>query len=135
MKLFLDACAIIYWVEMAEPYYGEFVNSLRAVRKKHKNTSFVASHLSLLECRIKPLREHDEKLLARYQQFFCAGDLELVPMSPDVIEKATELRAFHQIRTPDAIQAASALSLRDDFIFVTNDNQFKKLPKLNVLLM
>lgn len=137
MKLFLDACAIIYWVEMAEPHYSQFADQLNEIRKTHKKISFVASYLSLLECRVKPMREQDEVVLKRYQDFFCAEDLLLVPMDFPIIEKATELRAFHQLKTPDAFQAATALSLLNeaDVLFVTGDVSFKKIPHLNALLI
>ncbi|SRR5579883_3359512 len=135
MQIFLDSCAIIYWVEMAEPYYGHFSDLLHDLRKKYKKPTFAASHLSLLECRVKPLRERDDALLNQYQQFFCATDLSLIPVSPEIIEKATELRAFHQLRTPDALQASSALTISDDTIFVTGDKNFKKIPLLEVALI
>ena len=135
MKIFLDACAIIYWVEVSEPYYTHFVDLLGDLRKKYKRPSFAASHLSLLECRIKSLQERDDDLLNRYQQFFCARDLTLIPLSLDIIEKAAELRAFHHLRTPDALQASSAISIPDDIIFVTGDKNFKKIPTLEVLLI
>ncbi|MBV9575514.1 MAG: PIN domain-containing protein [Gammaproteobacteria bacterium] len=135
MKIFLDACAIIYWVELAEPQYNQFANKIHEIRKKHKDVSFAASYLSLLECRVKPMREHQEELLKRYQQFFCASQLTLIAMTPDIIEKATALRAFTTLRTPDAIQAATALSMREEVIFITGDRSFKKVPKLKVLLI
>jgi predicted nucleic acid-binding protein len=135
VKIFLDACAIIYWVEMSGPHYTRFADLLHDLRKKYKRPSFAVSHLSLLECRVKPLQERDENLLNRYQQFFCARDLTRVPISLDIIEKAAELRAFHHLRTPDALQASSAISIPDDIIFVTGDKNFKKIPKLEVLLI
>lgn len=135
MKIFLDACAIIYWVELAEPYYSQFANILHQLKKEHKNPVFAASHLSILECRIKPLRDHDENLLKHYQQFFCARDLELIPLNLEIIEKAAELRAFYNLRTPDAIQASSSLSITDGAIFLTADGAFKKIPELNVLII
>ena len=135
MKIFLDACAIIYWVEMAQPYYDRFAEMLNQIKKKYKKPLFLASHLSLLECRVKPLRDHDEMLLKHYQQFFCARDLTLIPLSLEIIEKATELRACYNLRTPDVLQAATALSVTDQVIFVTGDAAFKKIPQLEVLLV
>jgi predicted nucleic acid-binding protein len=135
VKIFLDACAIIYWVEMSEPHYTHFADLLHGLRKKYKRPLFAASHLSLLECRVKPLQERDDNLLNRYQQFFCARDLTLIPLSLDIIEKAAELRAFHRLRTPDALQASSAISIPGDIIFVTGDKIFKKIPTLEVLLI
>jgi predicted nucleic acid-binding protein len=135
MKIFLDACAIIYWVELAGPQYKQFVNKILEIRKERKDVSFAASYLSLLECRVKPMREHQEGLLKRYQQFFCASELTLIEITPDIIENATSLRAFNALRTPDAIQAATALSISDEVIFLTGDHSFKKVPNLKILLI
>jgi predicted nucleic acid-binding protein len=135
MKIYLDACAIIYWVEMSQPFYGRFAEILYQIKKKYKKPLFVASHLSLLECRVKSLRERDDVLLKQYQQFFCARDLSLIPLTLETIEKATELRAHYHLRTPDALQAATALSISDNVIFVTGDSAFKKIPKLEILLV
>jgi predicted nucleic acid-binding protein len=41
----------------------------------------------------------------------------------------------HGSLTPDAIQAASALSIKGPVMFLTGDRQFKKVPGLNVLLV
>lgn len=131
--IFLDACVIIYWVEIAEPYYGKFVDKLHDIRTQYGLLPFAVSHLSLLECRVKPVREKNKDLLKRYQQFFAAQDLNLVALTPAVLEVATQLRAQHHLPTPDAIQAASALSISDPIIFLTGDSGFKKVPNLNVI--
>lgn len=135
MKIFLDACSIIYWIEMAQPQYHQFATLIQRLGKKYDKPLFAASHLSLLECRVKPLREKNEELLERYQAFFCATDLTLVPMTPAVLDHATRLRAFHHLRIPDAIQAASALSISEGTIFVTGDKSFKNVPKLKLALI
>lgn len=135
MQLFLDACVIIYFVEMAEPYHKKFSNQLKSIRKKYQSVTFLASELSLLECRVKPMRENNEELLERYQQFFCAKDLLLIPLTPPIIEKAAQLQAFLNLRTPDALQAASALSVDDEALFVTNNRGFNKVPELKSLII
>lgn len=135
MQIFLDAYAIIYWVEGTPFIFEKLTSTLSNIRKKHNHATFAASHLSMLECRVKPLRENNEELLDHYRHFFCADDLHLIAISPEILEKATELRANHRIRTPDAIQAASALSIQDNVIFVTGDSEFKKILDLNLLFL
>lgn len=135
MKLFLDACAIIYWVEMVAPYYNQFAEHLKLLRKSYPSASFAASSLSLLECRVKPLREMNKEILSAYQTFFTASNLTIVQLDIPVIEHATQLRAAYQIRTPDALQAACALSINDDVLFLTADAGFKKIQELSVKLI
>jgi predicted nucleic acid-binding protein len=69
----------------------------------------VTSRLTRLECRVKPLRNRDAVLLAHYDSFFSLAKLGLVEVSADVLEAATQLRADHAFKSPDAIHLASAL--------------------------
>lgn len=135
MKLFLDARAIIYWVEMSPSYYQPFADLLKSLKKRYSSASFAVSSLSLLECRVKPLRENDMEILQAYQTFFTASHLTIVPLDFPVIEHATKLRASYQLRTPDALQAACALSLTNEVRFITADAGFKKIPELSVILI
>jgi uncharacterized protein len=136
MKIFLDACAIIYWLESGEPYYSKLHNKLNQIRKKYGPLPFVISALSLLECRVKPLRENNVALMKAYHHFFSAPNLSIISLTAAVLEQATSLRAFHNIRTPDALQAASALTASDNTImFVTGDAFFKKIEGLEVVLL
>jgi uncharacterized protein len=131
--IFLDACVIIYWVEMAEPQFGQLAVKLNSISKQYGHLPFAVSQLSLLECRVKPLREDNKEILQQYQQFFTAKNLTQVALTPAVIESATALRAHYSLTTPDALQAASALSITQDQLFVTNDAVFKKIKGLKVI--
>lgn len=133
MAIFLDACAIICWIEARNPQYGIFAEKLYKIRTTHGALPFAISHLSILECRIKPLREKNTELLQRYEQFFSAGNLIQVELTLEVIEMAAELRAHYHLATPDALQAASALSISEKIFFVTGDSVFKKIPNLTLL--
>jgi predicted nucleic acid-binding protein len=89
----------------------------------------------MLECLVKPLREHNPADIDRYRGFFTSNGLQIIEISALIIETATLLSARHGLRTPDAIQAASALSLKGPMTFLTGDKQFRKVPGLNVQLV
>lgn len=132
MKLFLDACVIIYRIEDAFPWNTRLVAWLDNARAQHGAISIAVSRLSMLECRIKPLRDGDHALLSRYDEFFSAADLSIVELDADVVEGATRIRALAGLRTPDALQAASCLSLDRDAVFLTSDVGFRRVPGLRV---
>jgi predicted nucleic acid-binding protein len=67
------------------------------------------SRLSWLECRIKPLRAKDYMLLGLYDAFFTSAELTIVELSRSVVEKATDVRADLNVKTPDALHLASAI--------------------------
>ena len=53
-----------------------------------------------------------------------------LPISPNDADIAAGLRNRHSIKLPDAFQAA--LAKNKEIIFVTRDNDFKKIPDLGV---
>ncbi|MCX7109719.1 MAG: PIN domain-containing protein [Proteobacteria bacterium] len=131
--MFLDACTIIYSVEMAEPHYSELARFFAQYHSQHPQAKITVSRLSYLECLVKPLRENNTVLIGKYQNFFQRNGLEIIDLTASVIETATELRAHYGLTTPDAIQAASCLH-SSAFLFVTNDLIFKRVPQLKVYI-
>lgn len=129
--IFLDANIIIYQVEAVPAFRDQVRSVVTEIFDTHPNSRFAVSRLSLLECLVKPVRERNAPLIERYRSFFTASDLTIVEISPPVIDRALLLRADTGLRTPDAIQAASALSLTDPAIFVTGDNGFSKVSDLS----
>ncbi len=133
MTLFLDACMLIYWIESVDPFYSELINNLQNLHRQYPQAKFAVSRLSWLECRVKPLRDNDQFLLNLYKQFFATSNLKIIELDAQVIDTATSLRAQYNVRTPDALQAASALAISDSVLFITGDVKFKNLPELQVL--
>ena len=135
MTLFLDANIIIYRVETVEPFNQEVLASVQELVALHHNAGFAVSRLSMMECLVKPIREQNNADVERYRGFFASSGLQIVEVSSLVLETATLLRARHGLRTPDAIQAASALSIKGPVTFLTGDRQFSKMPGLTVRLV
>lgn len=130
MKLFLDACALIYRFEGAAPYRTATTALLAQLTQQQSPVELAVSRLSVLECRVKPLREADTATLAAYDAFF--ANVQILELSPAVVDLATYLRARHGLKTPDALQAASALEWDTGVVFVTGDTAFGKLAQLDV---
>lgn len=135
MTFFLDANIIIYRVEAVEPFNSHALATLKELVMQHPDSGFAVSRLSVMECLVKPLREQNSTNIARYRAFFSSAGLRIIEINAPVIEAATSIRVQHGLRTPDAIQAASALSLSGPVIFLTGDKQFCKVNGLNVKLV
>ena len=112
---FLDASAVIYAVEGTEAWAEALKQQLRQLAATGETTAgglqLAISRLSWLECRVGPLHRRNAESLIRFEVFFLHQDLEWVELSPAVVEQATQLRAEHNLRTPDALQAASSMKL------------------------
>lgn len=135
MIVLLDACAIIYQVEGVAPFQARLAALLGALRTAEPDLRLAVSRLSWIECRTKPLRERQSAVLERYDAFLGAADLVVVEITAEIIDIATALRADHGLRTPDSIQAASAVALGADTAFVTNDPTFARIRGLEVKLL
>lgn len=134
MKLFLDACSIIYLIESQQDQ-GRRTHLLinQAIQA---NTQLAVSRLSFLECRVLPLKANNPALLDCYDRFFRLPDLEVVELDAAVIDIATELRANHpgSLRTPDAIQLACAITSGADQ-FLTGDKKLAAIQEVKVIVV
>jgi uncharacterized protein len=120
VRIYLDTAPIIYAVEAVTPYAA-----ILDERLKSADIVLIASDLNRLECRVKPIREQDAEMLADYDRFFQVAIQELVALSPEVIDRATAIRAGYGFRTPDAIHLAAATVAQCD-IFLTNDRRLQQ---------
>ena len=132
MRLYLDASPIIYSIEGVPEFRLAALSWIE--RAEVAKGVVITSRRSRLECRVKPLREGNTPLLERFDGFFSRGSLEIVDVSSDVIERATELRAKHDFRAPDAVHLATALVVGAD-VFLTGDRTLKRCPDLDVQLL
>lgn len=132
-RVYLDACSIVYLIEGAEPFHGKTVAALKAFGGSTE-THVVTSRLSVLECRVHPIRDNDKPLLAAYDAFFSADRLVLSEIDARVIETATQLRATYRFRSPDAIHLATAIEEKVA-VFLTGDSALKQCREINVNIL
>ena len=99
--------------------------------EKQTQIRFLTSRLSRLECRVHPLRHNRPTMLEKYDAFFATEEITLIEVTADVVEKATEIRARYQFKTPDAIHMASAI-LTNTSAFLTSDPVFARCKEMTV---
>jgi len=132
---FLDASALIYLVDVDSASRGAVQQVLQELAAEDPSLCLAASRLSLLECRVAPLRRGDQASLDRFDALFAQPDLLWVELTAAVVEKATRLRAQHGLRTPDALQAACCLQLGPEAVMVTGDADFRRIPSLQLRMI
>jgi len=130
--VFLDASAIVYLLEGDGKTRATVQQVLKTLRPSERALSVAVSALSRLECRAGPLRTGDESVLTRYDAFFEDPGLTVIVLDTMVVDRATELRAHYGLRTPDALQAASALAADEQPAFVTGDQDFRPVAELEL---
>jgi len=129
MRIYLDAAIIIYLVEEKEPFFDKV-----AVRLEDTDLELIASEMGRLETRVKPLRERGNQVLAIYDQFFADRVNDVLDITREVIDKATELRAKYNFKTPDSIHRAAAIDSGCD-IFLTNDHRLDRCTEIKIEIL
>jgi predicted nucleic acid-binding protein len=95
----------------------------------------VTSTMTITEVLVHPIQQNNVALAATYRDILQnAEHLQTVPFTADIAETAARLRADHKIRTPDTIQAATAIAMKADF-FLTNDFPLSAIPNPTVLVL
>ena len=131
--VYLDADVVIYSIEKIEPYWSLLQPMWQAARDG--DFLLVSSELLLLETLVKPIQAGDKQLEQIFRQLLLTStDIQLYPISLPILEQAIHLRASLNLKTPDAIHAATALSLNCT-LFLTNDKIFSRIPNLPATIL
>lgn len=120
LRVYLDSCIVIYLIQ-APPEIRDAVRGELRPSEGQPPLAYVSA-LTRLECRVRPLRENAPELLTAYDRFFGSRDLRRCRLTGAVYDRATELRAEHGVKTPDALHLAAALDSGCDE-FWTNDRR------------
>ena len=95
----------------------------------------VTSTLTLTEVLVHPFRSGNVELAGQYRDILLDQEnLITVPISLEIAEVAAQLRARQNLRTPDAIQIATAMG-EGAMFFLTNDARLAAVPDLKVLVL
>ena len=132
-RIGLDTSVFIFELE-ENPKYIEPVHAI--FRWLEEPTSHAAtSTVTMLELLVHPYRRSDLDTVNRfYALLSTCPNLHWVDLTLQIADAAARLRAELNLKTPDAIQAASALAQQVTG-FISNDTAFRRLPNLDVLIL
>ncbi|ABA22931.1 PilT protein-like protein [Trichormus variabilis ATCC 29413] len=129
----LDTAPLIYFIEENPNYLNVADAFFEALFRGE--FSVVTSVLTITEVLVYPLRQGNTILAQQYRDILLNSQgLTTIEVFPDIAETAAQLRANHNLRTPDAIQIATAIRGGASF-FLTNDARLPSLPGLPVLVL
>jgi predicted nucleic acid-binding protein len=129
----LDTTPLIYFIE-ENPIYLDTVRSF-FVALDRGEFRVVTSIVTLLEVLVHPFRHRDTMLVQQYREILLNAEyLTTLLLTHEIAEEAARLRAEHNIRTPDAIQLATAVHEGASF-FLTNDARLPSLPALQIVVL
>jgi len=129
----IDTAVLIYWVE-DHPKYAPFLQPLFSWLDRESGRA-VTSTVSLLEILVKPYRESNIDLVNRFYALLVSHPgLQWIDLTLPIADRAANIRAEHNLRTPDAIQAATALHSGATGL-IGNDSVFERLTDLEILTL
>ena len=129
----LDTAPLIYFIEDSAPY-GQIIGTLISSAIEN-NCILMTSVITLVEVLTQPLRMKQANIAEKYRTVLIdSKNIIMHPVDTLIAEKAAELRAKYQIKTPDALQIATCIE-NNATVFITNDKQIKRVKEIEVAVL
>jgi predicted nucleic acid-binding protein len=132
MIVFLDTNIVIYLIEGSPVLGAKAVARLKAV---HAQGDIPAvNDLVRMECQVGPLMSGNQQVLDDYLVFFNSPTIQILPMPPDVFNRAARIRATYGFAAPDSLQLATAVE-HGCGLFLTNDSGLCRFPDIAIEIL
>ncbi|MFB3885921.1 MAG: type II toxin-antitoxin system VapC family toxin [Thermodesulfobacteriota bacterium] len=132
-KIALDTMVFIYAFEN-HPSYLPFVKPLFHEVEKGEMEA-VTSTLTMAECLVQPYKRKDTILAVHYRVLFRNfPHLSVLPLTEEIADRTAFLRANYRLRTPDAIQLATAFVAKC-YAMITNDANLPPVEGIHILVL
>lgn len=131
--LYVETAPFIYYTER----YPVYVAKMRSVflRIHQSQLEIFTSTITLTEVLTKPLKAGDKALVNAYHEMLeNTQNIIIVPVDNTIANKAAELRAQYNLKTPDALQIATAIESGCD-AFLTNDLGLRRVNEVKILVL
>ena len=129
----LDTSVFIYQLEANARYLPLTDHIFSWLERPDSNA--VTSTVTMTELLVQPYRDADDQ---RVDEFFgllsTFPNLDWIAPNLEIADLAARFRALHRLRTPDALQAATAANSRAMGL-ITNDPVFARVPAFETLVL
>jgi predicted nucleic acid-binding protein len=129
MLIYCDSAILIYWLDQVGPFHLRAESRMVALQGAGDRVAI--SDLIRLECRVGVLKRRDAAALKVFDEFFARADVQLVPLTAAVFDRAAQLRVDLSLKTPDALHLAAAIEAGCDGL-LTNDHRLSKCTDITV---
>lgn len=132
-RIALDTSAFIYQLE-ANARYVALTDHIFAWLER-PGSKGITSTLTMTELLVQPYRDQDEQHVDEFYGFLSTyPNLDWIAPGLEIADLAARLRALHRLRTPDALQAATAVYAHATGL-VTNDPVFQRVEAFETLVL
>ena len=123
-KVAIDSNCFIYLIE-GSPYTDKLTDLFQRIEKK--SLMAVTSIITITEILTGPYKSQNHKLVEEYRStLFSFPNLVFREMDYAIANRTAQCRAEYGLKTPDAIQLATAI-LEEADVFITNDTDFQNV--------
>lgn len=130
--VYLDTSILIYTIEKF-PNYLPLLEPMWEQLETGKIQA-ISSELTLMETLVLLFKNSNSLLINAYESILLAGEIRSISITQSILKKAAEIRANFNLKTPDAIHAATDI-LTNCTVFFTNDRGFDKVSALPVIII
>jgi predicted nucleic acid-binding protein len=132
-RIALDSNIFIYQIE-ASPRYLPLTDVVFSTLELG-HLSGVTSTITMTELLVPAYRSKNEGQVNDFYALFSRyPNLEWIPATLGIADTAAELKAIYNLRTPDALHAATAVHAKATG-FVTNDPAFARVKQFETLVL
>ncbi|MCU0482375.1 MAG: PIN domain-containing protein [Anaerolineae bacterium] len=132
-KLAFDTAPIIYFVEK----HPDYLHKMRYIFQRVDMGQIMAcsATITLTEVLNFPIQQNAVQLIKEYEDILQnSKNFQLIPIDSAIARVGAHLRAKYRLKTPDALQIATALETKSD-AFLTNDFQLKRVQELPIIIL
>jgi predicted nucleic acid-binding protein len=141
-RIALDTSVFIYQLEANPRYVGltdHIFAWLERARLGQPDHGAITSTITLTELLVQPYRDSgadpsQQRVNEIYALLATVPNLHWVAADLEIADAAARIRAAHRLRTPDALQAATAVRAGVTGL-ITNDPVFERVPDFETLLL
>ncbi len=132
-RIYIDTPPLIYLVERNPDYLARMLRIADIVETARLQA--FTSVVALTEILVQPLRMGNTDRAQQYHDTIVGRHaFTMISITAEIAISAAAIRARYNLRTPDAMHAATAIQSDCDAI-LTNDRDFRRVQDLNVLIL
>ncbi|HZL66356.1 MAG TPA: PIN domain-containing protein [Candidatus Limnocylindrales bacterium] len=132
-RIALDTSIFIYQLE-ASPRYLALTDHIFSWLERPRSTA-VTSTITMTELLVQPYRDSDEQRVDEFYGLLSTyPNLDWLAPNLEIADLAALIRAIHRLRTPDALQAATAVQAEATGL-ITNDPVFERVKDFETLIL
>jgi uncharacterized protein len=129
VTVYVDTNIVIYFIEQNPAWFAKVI--ARFARLRAAKDQLALGDLTRAECLVGPFRSGDTAVEASYRAFFGDPEIQVLPVTAPICERAAHIRAVQNFRMIDALHLATALE-HGCGLFLTNDVRLARCTAISV---